>query len=70
LKMIYRSHGKNADYLAKKDLEEYKSYTSNLKAESGNHGYYNGNNTHYNRNYNNNNNNNYHSNFNNGRWRK
>jgi len=69
LKMIYKSQGKNADYLAKKELEEYKSYTSNFNksAYANNNNY----NTHYNKNYNNNYNNNNNSNsFNNGRWRK
>ena len=71
MKMIYRNHGKNADYLAKKDLEEYKSTTIELKAQ-GNNNNYNGN---YN-NYKNNNNSNNHYNYNanntglNGRWRK
>lgn len=71
LKMIYRNHGKNSDYLAKKDLEEYKSSTSHLRGKL-NDNYHNG----YNNNYKNNYHNNYYNNDNakntsfNGRWRK
>lgn len=69
MKMIYRNHGKNADYLAKKDLEDYKSSTSQLQGQANNN--YNGN---YNRNYKNINNHYNNSNANNtgfnGRWRK
>jgi pentatricopeptide repeat protein len=70
LKMIYKSQGKNADYLAKKELEEYKSSSSNFKNSYANNNNYT--NSNYNKNYNNNyNNNNNNSNgFNNGRWRK
>ncbi len=81
LKMIYRNHGKNADYLAKKDLEEYKSNTSQLKGQQAHNSnnYYQGNNTPHYKNYKNNNNNEQYNNnvannttggFNNGRWRK
>jgi len=74
LKMIYRSQGRNGDYMAKKELEEYKSTTSNM-----NNGYHVNNfydkkkgNTHYGKNYNYNNSNEQKvdkSGFN-GKWRK
>jgi len=72
MKMIYKTQGKNADYIAKKELEEYKSFTSNMSNGYYVNNFYNKNSNHYGKNYNNNNNNEQkidRSGFN-GKWRK
>ena len=61
LKMVYKSQGLNADNLAKKELEEYKSNTSSLAGNNDNFA----NKGSYNRSYNNPSNN-----ANKGKWKK
>ena len=72
MKMIYKSQGKNGDYIARKELEEYKSSTSNMSNGYYVNNFYNKNNTntHYGKNYNNNNEQKIDRSGFNGKWRK
>jgi len=72
LKMIYKNQGKNGDYIAKKELEEYKSTTSNMSNGYHVNKFYNKNNRnlHYGKNYNNNNEQKIDRSGFNGKWRK
>lgn len=70
MKMIYKSQGKNGDYIAKKELEEYKSSTSGLSNGYYVNNFYNKNSTHYGKNYNNSNEQKVDRSGFNGKWRK
>jgi pentatricopeptide repeat protein len=72
MKMVYRNQGKNAEYIAKRETEEYKSSTNGMSNGYHVNNFYNKNNrnTHYGKNYNNSNEQKVDRSGFNGKWRK